>query len=136
MAYAWTNTLETGNKLIDDQHKTLIKAINDLMEACSKGAGRDNLLKTCKFMIDYTDKHFADEQELQMKYKYPDRVNHMKLHVEFKKVALGIMSELEEKGPSVALVAKVNTTIAQWLTAHIKKEDVKVAAHIKSCENK
>lgn len=43
MAYSWTADLETGNAKIDDQHKQLFVAINNLLEACSKGKGRDAL---------------------------------------------------------------------------------------------
>ena len=35
MAYQFTKDLETGNALIDSQHKQLIQAINDLLDACS-----------------------------------------------------------------------------------------------------
>jgi len=35
MRYDWTSDLETGNNTIDEQHKQLIAAINNLLEACS-----------------------------------------------------------------------------------------------------
>ena len=43
MAYNYTPDLETGNAKIDEQHKELIAAINNLLDACSKGKGRDTL---------------------------------------------------------------------------------------------
>ena len=42
------------------------------------------------------------------------------------------IKELEEKGPSVQLVARLNTVLAGWLINHIKREDTKVAAHIRA----
>lgn len=132
MAYNWTADLETGNLKIDEQHKQLIAAINNLLNACSQGKGRDALKETTTFLYDYTAKHFADEEKLQIASQYPDYVNHKQYHEGFKKVVRDLMTQLEAEGPNVVLVGKVNSSIAGWLLNHIKKEDVKVAAHIRS----
>ena len=42
------------------------------------------------------------------------------------------MKKLDTEGPTVALVGQVNSAIAGWLINHIKREDVKVATHIRS----
>lgn len=131
MAYQWSSDLETGNIQIDNQHKQLIGAINNLLEACSTGRGRAELEATTKFLYDYTSKHFADEEKLQISSKYPDYQNHKVYHETFKKVVSDLMAQLRVDGPTVVLIAKVNTAIAGWLINHIKKEDVKVAKHIK-----
>ena len=59
MAYIWSKDLETGNKLIDQQHQQLIQSINDLLDACSQGKGRDKIVETMQFLQSYTAKHFA-----------------------------------------------------------------------------
>lgn len=40
MRYEMTKDLETGNALIDSEHRQLFKAVNDLLDACSQGKGR------------------------------------------------------------------------------------------------
>ncbi|MBE6035959.1 MAG: bacteriohemerythrin [Clostridiales bacterium] len=132
MRYDWTSDLETGNNTIDEQHKQLIAAINNLLEACSQGKGRDSLKETTTFLYNYTAKHFADEEKLQLASQYPDYPNHKQYHEGFKKVVREIMDQLEKEGPSLLLVSKVNSSIGGWLINHIKREDVKVAAHIRS----
>ncbi len=132
MAYTFTKELETGNQLIDSEHRQLIEAINNLLSACSTGKGRSELANTTKFLKDYTAKHFSNEELLQLQYQYPDYVNHKRYHEDFKKVVAGICSKLEKEGPSILLVGEVNSAIGGWLINHIKKEDAKVAAHIKS----
>ena len=132
MAYAFTKDLETGNALIDQEHKELINAINKLLDACSVGKGRDTLKETAEFLYKYTDKHFSDEEKLQLSSHYPDYANHKKYHEEFKKVVRDIVNQLNTEGATVVLVGKVNSSIAGWLINHIKREDVKVAAHVKS----
>lgn len=131
MAYQFTKDLETGNTLIDSEHRQLIQAINDLLNACALGKGRLELEKVTTFLYDYTAKHFADEEALQLKTKYPDYVNHKRYHEEFKKVVASLMNELKVQGPTVVLVGRVNTAIAGWLINHIKVEDKKLAAFIR-----
>lgn len=132
MAYAFTPDLETGNSMIDSEHRQLIEAINSLLAACASGKGRLELSSTMKFLQDYTVKHFNDEEKLQIQSKYPDYNNHRRYHEEFKKVVADICAKLDREGPTVSLVGEVNSAIAGWLINHIKKEDVKVAAHIKN----
>lgn len=132
MAYLWTADLETGNATIDAQHKELINAINSLLAACSTGNGRSEIEKTAKFLQDYTIKHFNDEEKMQIQSGYPDFSNHRKYHEGFKVVVADIVKQLREDGPTILLTGKVNSAIASWLITHIKREDVKVAAHIKA----
>ena len=133
MAYDFDKSLETGNLLIDSQHKELIAAINSLLDACSQGKGREEVKKTIVFLKNYTDKHFGDEEVLQQKYKYPDIVNHKKLHQTFKDDVKKIGEEFDQTGTSIAITFKVNN-IAAWFINHIKVHDKKVAAHIKDAQ--
>lgn len=132
MIYQMTNDLLTGNTIIDNEHRQLFDAINGLLDACSKGKGRAQMSSTMTFLEKYIEKHFTHEEQLQQQTRYPDYVRHKQLHDGYRKVVHGIMQELNRTGPSVALVAQVNTNVAGWLMNHIRKEDRKVAAHIQS----
>lgn len=136
MAYTFTPDLETGNPTIDAQHKAWFTAINNLLDACAKGKGRDTLSSTAKFLYDYTVKHFADEEKLQLESKYPDYANHKRYHEEFKRVVRDINEELAREGPTIVMVGKVNNSLGSWFLNHIKREDTKVAAHIRSMQKK
>ena len=132
MAYKWSDDLLTGNIQIDTEHKELIAAINDLLDACSKGKGRAELEKTVEFLSSYTKTHFAHEQVLQRKYGYPDYNNHIKYHKYFIDQVENIHKKLLTTGANVALVGEINSKVGNWIIKHIKTEDVKVAKHIKS----
>ena len=132
MAFLWDKKLETGNGMIDQQHKQLITAINDILKACSSRKWKEEVTKTMKFLYDYTEKHFSDEEKLQLQYRYPDYTNHKRYHEEFKKVVRELSMQLQKEGPNIALISKVNTSVGGWLLNHIQREDVKVATHIKS----
>lgn len=135
MAYTFDKILETGNALIDSQHKELINATNRLLSACAVGKGRAEIESTLKFLNSYIVKHFGDEEALQLKYKYPDYQVHRKLHEEFKSTVREIVSEYERTGASITLVSKVNNAVGGWLITHIKTIDRKLAEYIRTVTN-
>src|SRR5574344_443046 len=98
MSYTWSEKLETGNATIDSQHKELINAINELLSACSEGKGRTKIKETSNFLLDYTKRHFAAEEKLQLQSSYPDYSNHQKYHDGFVKEVHQIVDQLEKEG--------------------------------------
>jgi hemerythrin len=132
MAYKWDSSLETGHEMIDNQHKQLVAALNKLLEACRSGQGQTELAKTLDFMSGYTIKHFSDEEKLQVKYQYPDYLVHKRYHDDFKVVVKNLAEELIREGPTDELIAKVNTSIGDWLLNHIKGDDFRMAAFVKA----
>jgi hemerythrin len=135
MSYIFDKTLESGNLIIDTQHHKMIDWLNLHIDDCSTGKARSSLESFVRSVSDYTVKHFPVEEKLQQRYHYPDFITHKCYHDDFKKTIVAIESEISEQGPTVALVGKVNTDIASWLIKHIKTEDSKVAAYVKSLGN-
>ena len=123
MRYEITKDLETGNALIDSEHRELFLAINNLLDSCASGKGRENIESTVKF--------FFDEEQLQLKNKYPGYEEHKQFHEKYKKDLKSAAQEILEQGPTFAALSKVNKTIGV-LVSHIRTEDKKVAAHIKA----
>jgi hemerythrin len=134
MAYIWKEEWATHNNLIDSQHKELFKAINGLLEACVAGKGRAEIATTVSFLESYTAKHFADEEQLQIRSKYPDYARHKKLHETFKAFVRQLSADLNREGPTIILVSKVNSGCGDWLIRHIQVEDKKLAQHIRATE--
>lgn len=134
MAYVFSKELETGNSMIDFEHKKLIETINALLEACSKGKGRDEINRTMAFLCSYTEKHFSDEEALQRQSGYPGYLEHRGYHDYFKKEVADLAERLKKEGPSIVLVGELNRALADWFINHIKTQDKKVAAHIHRME--
>lgn len=131
MAFTWTNDLATGNYLIDSEHKELIRIIGNLLDACSRGQGRDEMLKTVQFLEQYTQKHFSDEEMLQRQHNYPDLQNHLRYHAEFRATVQKLSQRIKTEGASVALLSEINQNVAFWFTNHIRMQDTKVALFLK-----
>ncbi len=128
MKYELTKDLVSGNTLIDQEHRELLEAVNRLMDACASGKGRAAIDSTVKFLLEYVDKHFADEERLQVQSKYPGYAGHKQFHEGYKATLRQIASAIPE-APSIADLSKLNAHVGV-LVAHIKSEDKKLAAYL------
>lgn len=126
----WTEDLSVGVELIDNEHKSLINAVNDLFDACSKGLGRKKISETMAFLQDYVVTHFSDEENLQKTSGYPDYINHHKLHTDFIARVGEYSRRLETEGAGIGLVANFNSFVSNWLIYHISREDKKIGEYI------
>lgn len=128
MSIVFDKNLETGNELIDSQHKELIDRVNKLSASLETSREKNVAINTLDFLMDYTEFHFSAEEKLQEEIGYPGLEAHKALHAGFIK-AVGELHEMleEEDGPSDAFVAAVNKNIVEWLLNHIQIEDKKVA---------
>lgn len=129
MRYELTKDLETGNVFIDGEHKQLFKAVNDLLDACGKGQGREALQKTITFLSNYVDTHFSHEEQLQQKNGYPGMTAHKAFHEKYKQTLKEITSGISADKPSVGELSKLNVHIGLLIT-HIRTEDKKLGAFL------
>jgi hemerythrin len=132
MSYTWSKDFETGVEAVDRQHQQLVMTLNQLIEACQKGSGVEELERTLEFLVGYTIKHFADEEALQVRYVYPEYLRHKSYHEAFKKTAASYVERLHKEGPNPDLLVEVYTSIGNWLVDHIKGEDFKMATYVKA----
>jgi hemerythrin len=128
----WDESLATGNELIDSEHKELLNGISEFFDACSSEAGGERLHKTIRFVNDYTIKHFHDEEALQVQSQYPNYESHKQFHESYKKSVHDFMIEFIRNGVSGDLVTRAKKGIGEVLIAHIKNEDIRLAAHIRA----
>ena len=135
MAYQWDASLETGYEKVDNQHKQLVSTLNDIIKASVEGKGKDEIFKTLDFLTGYTIKHFSDEEKLMVKYNYPDYLIHKRYHEEFKVTVGDLTKQLINEGPTEKMVNTVTTAIGKWLLNHIKGDDFRMAAYVKTKES-
>ena len=136
MAYLWDSSLESGYEKVDNQHRQLVVAVNNLMEASFNGKGDRAVLETLEFLTAYAIKHFSDEEKLQVLYHYPDYLNHKRLHDDFKAVVGELVRKVGEEGPTEEIIDEVSSIIGAWLLNHIRGDDFRMAAFVKAAEAK
>ena len=130
MKYEMTKDLETGNAMIDKEHKELFDAVNRLLDSCSKGQGRAAMDGAIQFLVNYVDKHFANEERLQQSKNYPGMAAHKVFHANYKKELRQIANHISTEGPSMTNLGKLNGHVAVLLN-HILYEDKKLSAFLK-----
>jgi hemerythrin-like metal-binding protein len=130
MAYEWNKSYEIGNPAIDAQHKQLVDMFNGLMSACTSRKGHEEIERALHFLVEYTVKHFADEEEWQKKINYPEYKKHKQLHADFCKTVAALFTQFRTEGASSGMVVKLNSSVGTWLINHIRQEDAKIRAFL------
>lgn len=131
----FTPALYTRNTIVDNQHKELIDAVNNLYAAIEGGKGKEEAIKTLDFLASYTVFHFGGEEKLYESHKYPLLDEHKKLHADFVEVVRGMQEKLIKEGPNEAFAALVEKEITNWLVVHIKGADMKAIEWINSASS-
>ena len=121
LSIEWNDSLCTGIKLIDNQHKRLIDLINQLVMCMKDGGDRMVLASVVDELVNYTVTHFRDEEEMMKKYNYPDFAAHKKLHDEFVAKVADFTGKLKagDRLPPADIYRFLNS----WLIGHIEKQD-------------
>jgi diguanylate cyclase (GGDEF)-like protein/hemerythrin-like metal-binding protein len=129
--FEWTQDLAVGIEEIDNQHKELIKRMDNLLEAISQGKGRQELHSILKFMEDYCRIHFVMEERLMLTYYYPKYQAHKAVHAKFIDELNNLKNEFETIGAVLSLVMRVQSKTIDWLTDHIAKVDKQWGSYLK-----
>ena len=126
----WTSSIALDIPSMDAQHQRWIGLINDLHEAMRVGQGRAQIGQTLTAMVDYTATHFATEEELMVKHKFPEYAQHKALHDEFTARVKGWQAA--QQGAGAALTLEVMSALRDWLINHIQTVDRKYVPLFKS----
>ena len=129
MAFVTRNEgCKVGVNIIDDQHKKLFEAVNQLYDAMHAGHGREKLGEILAFLGRYTHEHFRTEEELMRKTAYPASADGKAIH----DVLLHKVQDLAAKhaAGSQLLSLEVLRFLKDWLAHHISEEDRRLAEHI------
>ena len=118
----WTADFSVGVEEIDNQHKQLVKMINELHKAMINGEGSKRIEKIISGLAEYTIYHFGTEEKYFDKFGYPETDSHKQTHVDFVKKVSIFKSEFENK--EVMLTIDVLDFLSTWLREHILGDDM------------
>lgn len=128
--FTWQPKFSVHHDLIDEQHRGLFRAAEDLHAAMLRGAGRNVIAATLDSLLDYTQKHFRDEEQLMVKNKYPQYAQHKAEHDKFTQRVRQLKTDLANN--QAAITVAVMQFVSDWLKNHIVGNDTKIAQHIAS----
>ncbi|AXI24996.1 bacteriohemerythrin [Methanofervidicoccus sp. A16] len=121
----WCKDFESGIEAFDEEHKTLIKTINQVYTLMREGKREDAKKILIDTVVTYADKHFKHEEEVMERYNYPKEKleNHKKMHKFFVRYLVDTLLPEIEKGDDRKFNEALNFIIG-WLIMHIKNMDV------------
>ena len=124
--------MEVGVLEIDSQHMELVNRLNALMSMGHDAASKEETQKTMDLLEEYIIKHFADEEELQKKNKYPEYESHKKLHELYISEFQKLKKEFADNGHSLKFTMDLNNSLINWIVKHIKSADVELGKFLKN----
>ncbi len=125
----WDTDLETGDALVDEQHRNIFSLINEVeaLETDDVAA----ILSIVERVMAHVDTHFTTEEKLMLREGYPreaferHRIEHQKLTDRARTAALGFRGSWDiTRGPFVEL-------LRVWLLGHIEDEDRAMVDHMR-----
>jgi hemerythrin-like metal-binding protein len=129
----WDHCLETGWEVLDAQHRTLVDTLNRLGCLVAKGGRqREELEGVLIFLRNFTLEHFQTEQELMARHRYPDEIEHRRLHSDLAAQIEAILDAFHRG--ETALTPVTLEVLDAWLTRHIQEEDVRLADFLNGAE--
>ncbi len=121
----WNESYAIGIDIIDKQHQELIHLANHLQKATSDVSFEETLEQ----LVLYVERHFVTEQEFLRLYKYPQYLEHVKIHNNFAKKVYEIYDDI--KNNKMIILNVLTQFIENWITNHILIEDKKFSEWIK-----
>ena len=128
--FDFTDKYLTGIESIDNQHRRLfeiIASMHDALEASKKGYDKyDFMAETLAELKEYTETHFADEEEYMESINYEGLPAQKKAHKSFvERISKIELNELDENQEEY--LEKLTDYLITWLSQHILKMDSKIA---------
>ncbi len=119
----WTPALSVGIGSIDEQHKVLVKLINELHTAMRQRQGNTVMADVLGRLKDYTVKHFKYEEKLFEQHRYPEADTHSQVHSKLVEQVLDFAEAFRTGRATVSM--DLLRFLKSWLTDHIMGTDKK-----------
>lgn len=121
----WNPKFNTGIPLIDEEHKKLVSLCNNFYKALFRDQHekdwREVLGDSLNECIEYTDKHFQDEEKLMRSANFEGLPHHKAEHDAFRNKVIDMA--LSYNKASITEGIKFAKFLYDWILSHIAHED-------------
>lgn len=124
----WYDSYNIGVAAIDRQHKELVHRISRLQATLANGDINQEVGNALRFLVDYSKRHFADEERIMMDINFEGLDRHKELHKKFVNDIVLILMDLK-RGKTVDPLSFIDFLI-DWLVKHIRHEDKKIGKRL------
>jgi hemerythrin len=127
MALKWDEKrMTTGQPIIDAQHKEWIMRFNEFDDAIISGRGNEIIIKTLEFLKQYTNTHFATEEEAMARLHTPVQDKNLRAHQEFREKLAELTNWVGKIGVSTVEILSLKMDLEDWVENHICTVDVQL----------
>lgn len=122
---SWQDAFNSGNEIIDKQHRKLFTLSNALMEVSGRPHPHALEVTMFKAIIDHVVEHFRDEEEILHSIGFPevDLQMHKDSHLLLKSSMAELLEDLENKRINAADIFMV--LVNEVVVNHLMDDDVK-----------
>ena len=126
--FPWNKNFETDIKIIDDQHKELVRILNKLAANLANLSDKLVLNEIFDELANYADYHFKTEEAIWSKYFKNDiwYEEHEKTHETFIGDVLAL-KENKDKKPFDDTIYEIVNFLSKWLAYHILDTDKRMS---------
>lgn len=152
MPIVWRESMSVGNTLIDQDHRYLFCLVNTVELALRLEENAEVIEAALEQLVQYTRDHFAREETLQLKVRYPGYLEHKTEHqallqrvAELQRQITGrreaAMPEADgEPAPAESETAprtgrpvdpgEIAALLRHWVLDHVLKRDLELKAYL------
>ncbi|MGR3321651.1 MAG: bacteriohemerythrin [Pseudooceanicola sp.] len=122
----WQPHYATGDKLVDDQHKTLFSASDQFRDTLESGGGEKTYDLFLQFLTTYAEAHFSVEERCMLEHRCPVAECNKHEHTQFFKVLRRENERFAEEGYSRSRAMAMVDWLDRWLDSHICRIDIRL----------
>jgi hemerythrin len=128
--FVWNDSYSVNVDSIDSQHQTLFRLAGDLHRAILAGAVKASLGELLVRLVQYTETHFAYEEELMRQADYPELTAHKREHDDLARRVRDFQKDFEEGriGTAIGLLQ----FLKEWLQKHLTESDHKYTPYLRA----
>lgn len=130
--FEWSKSYELDIPQIDNQHKELVRMINDLYGSMKGKASAETVNQTLSQLLRYVEIHFDTEERAMQERGYPEFETHHQLHEVLRHKVLDLEKD-QLQGRNVATFELLNFLV-DWLKNHISYEDMLFGQFLRKME--
>lgn len=131
----WNPLMEIGIAEVDDEHRELVRQINELGQAMRRGEGRDRIGELLGFLRRYAEQHFAREEKLMAEAGFPGFGEHRGRHEQFRRDLKAHEDAFVAAADERAVALELHGWVMKWLSTHTLYEDDTFARFLRERES-
>lgn len=122
MKLEWDKKFESGDEVVDTQHKILFQVLGRIQTAILQNKECEEVPSLLNFFQRYVIEHFECEERLMASCNYPGLATHHATHESIKKIVANMF--LPEKLNTPSAINQASVAIAEMFVQHITQDDL------------